>query len=72
MERTPFSSSNIVSAGYDPATETLEVEFKRGVVWQYPHVPEQMWYEFLSAPSAGKYFSEQIRPRFGDLGFRVQ
>lgn len=72
MERQPISSSNIISAGYNPATQTLEVEFKGGVVWQYMHFPKEMWYEFLGAPSQGKYFNSQIRPRFGDMGFRIQ
>lgn len=72
MERQPISSSNIISAGYDPDTQTLELEFKNGVVWQYPNFPEQMWYEFLGAPSQGKYFSSQILPRFKDMGYRVQ
>ena len=72
MERIPISSSNIISAGYDPASQTLELEFKEGVVWQYIGVPENMWLEFLSAPSQGKYFNSQIRPIFGEMGFRVQ
>lgn len=72
MDRQPISSSNIVSAGYDAATQTMEVEFKGGIVWQYLHVPEEIWYEFLGAPSQGKYFLAQIRPRFGDMGFRIQ
>ncbi len=72
MDRQPISSSNIISAGYDPASQTLEVEFKGGVVWQYPSFPEHMWYEFLGAPSQGKYFASQIRLRFGDFGYRVQ
>ena len=72
MERQPISSSNIISAGYDPATQTLELEFKGGAVYQYMNVPEYMWYEFLGAPSQGKYFQSQIRPRFADMTFRVQ
>lgn len=72
MERQPIVSSNIVSAGYDAASCVLEIEFKQGAVWQYSNFPENMWYEFLSAPSQGKYFSNQILPRFKDLGFRVQ
>ena len=72
MERQPFQSSQIISAGYDPAAQILEVEFKGVVVWQYTNFPEEMWYEFLGAPSQGKYFSSQIRPRFTELGFRVQ
>ena len=72
MERQPISSANIVSAGYDAATQTLELEFKGGVVWQYSGFPEYMWFEFLGAPSQGKYFNAQIRPVYGELGFRVQ
>ena len=72
MERQPISSSNIVSAGYDAANQILELEFKNGVVWQYTHFPEEMWYEFLGAPSQGKYFYAQIRSRFADLSFRVE
>ena len=72
MERQPISSSNIISAGYDPVTQTLEIEFRQNVVWQYTNFPENMWYEFLGAPSQGKYFHSQILPRFGSLGFRVQ
>ena len=72
MKRQPISSSNIVSAGYDPASQTLELEFRGGVVWQYPGFPQEMWFEFLGAPSQGKYFHSQIRPRFGELGFRIQ
>lgn len=72
MDRQPISSSNIVSAGYDSISQTLELEFKGGIVWQYANFPEQMWHEFLGAPSQGKYFHSQIRPRFGDLGLRVQ
>ncbi len=72
MERQAISSSNIVSAGYDPAEHILEVEFKAGVVWQYHDFPENMWYEFLGAPSKGKYFNSQIRERFASRGHRVQ
>ena len=72
MERIPVVSSNIISAGYDPEKQLLEIEFKGNVVWQYTGVPENVWMEFISAPSQGKYFSSQIRPRFTDFGYRVQ
>lgn len=72
MERMPIDSSNIISAGYDPAQQILEVEFKGGIVWQYMNFPEHMWLEFIGAPSQGKYFATMIRPRFNDLGHRVQ
>ena len=72
MDRIPVDSTNIISIGYDPMTQTLEVEFKNAVVWQYSNVPECIWMEFEASPSKGKYFASQIRPRFGDFGYRVQ
>ena len=35
MERQPISSSNIMSAGYDPATQTLEIEFKNSDIFRF-------------------------------------
>ena len=72
MERKPVESSQIRSIGYDEATETLEVEFNGGAIWQYYHFPLQMWLEFESAPSYGKYFASRIRPRFTQVGVRVK
>ena len=43
MEREPVVSSNLVSVGYDPASETLEVEFIKTGVYQYLNVPQFMW-----------------------------
>ena len=71
MQRKSIESSQIRSIGYDPATETLEVEFRGGEVWQYYHFPEYMWLEFESAQSQGKYFNQQIRERFTPFGARV-
>lgn len=65
MERTPFNSSMIASAGYDSSNGTLEVEFKKGgPIWEYYDVPENVWHEFQSASSQGKYFIANIRDRF--------
>ena len=35
MEREPVSSSSLVSVGYNPDSETLEVEFKNSGVYEY-------------------------------------
>lgn len=39
MLRDPVSSSNIASIGYDPGSETLEIEFTNGSIYQYFNVP---------------------------------
>lgn len=64
MEREKFASSVIASAGYDPATQTLEVEFVSGEVYRYRLVPRRVWRELREAESAGAYFSAVIRDRY--------
>lgn len=71
MNRIPVESSNLVSIGYDPEQQILEVEFRNHVIWQYRSVPMQVWLELESAPSKGKYFLSQIRDRFASTGYRV-
>ncbi len=39
MERYSVASSNIASIGYDEPSQTLEVEFLNGSIYQYYNVP---------------------------------
>lgn len=64
MKRESVSSSNIVSVGYDAASETLEVEFMNGSVYQYYNVPQSIYDAFLAASSAGRFFTYQIKNTF--------
>jgi uncharacterized protein len=61
MDRKSVPSSNISSMGYDPATETLEVEFKSGSVYQYYGVPEALYEQLDRAPSIGSFLNTYIR-----------
>lgn len=61
MERTYVDSSNLESVGYDSNNCILEVEFKRGTVYQYFNVPEYVFEELMSAGSIGSYFNLNIR-----------
>jgi predicted RNA-binding Zn-ribbon protein involved in translation (DUF1610 family) len=63
IERVPVQSSNVVSAGYDRATSTLEVEFRTGV-YRITDFPEDEWRAFMGAPSVGSYYQQSIRPRY--------
>ena len=63
MDRVPVSSSNLVSVGYEPASETLEVEFRHGV-YQYYNVPQIVYEQLMHAPSIGSFFSTNIRNAF--------
>ena len=64
MIRQFVSSSNIASIGYEFASQTLEVQFHNGAVYQYYEVPEKIYAAFLMAPSKGKYHCQRIKSAF--------
>jgi hypothetical protein len=64
MERTPVSSSNIRSIGYDPDSSTLEIEFNDGTVYQYAGVPQDEFEGLMGAGSHGTYFNANIKKRY--------
>lgn len=66
MDRQAVSSSNLASIGYDPGTETLEVEFaKTGKVYEYYNVPQFMFDRLMEASSHGIFFNAEIRNAYG-------
>lgn len=65
MDRQPVSSSNISSIGYDETSQTLEIQFHSGGIYQYFGVPEYVHIELLQAPSIGSYFARNIRNVYG-------
>lgn len=58
------ASSNVAAIGYHAPTQTLEVEFVRGAVYQYYGVPEHMYNEIMSAPSKGRFLNTYIRDSY--------
>jgi len=64
MDRVPVDSSNLASIGYDESTQTLEIEFKNGGLYQYFDVPASVHTELLGSDSLGSYFSHQIRSSY--------
>jgi hypothetical protein len=61
MNREAVSSSNIITVGYDSGSETLEIEFKSGAVYQYYNVSEHLYEQFKAAPSKGQFFHIYIK-----------
>lgn len=41
MDRTPVSSTNLKSVGYDAVNRVLEIEFHDGGIYQYFNVQSQ-------------------------------
>ena len=64
MNRRVVSSSNVASVGYDATTQTLEVEFLNGSVYQYYDVPEHMFESMMRAPSKGVFLNANIKDRY--------
>lgn len=64
MERTPVDSSNITSIGYDENSNTLEVEFHSGAIYQYFDVPFNVYQGVMDASSKGQYFAQHIKGYF--------
>ncbi|HEX3661367.1 MAG TPA: KTSC domain-containing protein [Acidobacteriaceae bacterium] len=64
MERISVNSSNIASVGYDADSQTLEIEFNNGGVYQYSGVPQEIYGGMMSADSKGKYFHANINKTY--------
>lgn len=64
MNRTPVSSSNVASVGYDADSATLEIEFNNGAVYQYFDVSENIYGELIGAQSIGGYLANNIKGRY--------
>lgn len=64
MERHIVDSSTILSIGYEPANETLEVEFKNGGIYQYYNVPTPIYDQFMASESKGKFLHAYIKPAY--------
>jgi hypothetical protein len=61
MNRIPVSSSNISTVGFDADTQTLEIEFTNGNIYQYFDVPVTVYEELMQAESKGKFLTTQIK-----------
>ena len=65
MNRQHVSSSNIRSIGYDSNSQTLEIEFHSGGIYQYYNVPNSTYNALMSASSHGSFFHRHIKDQFG-------
>ena len=60
MERKRVNSSKIRAVGYDPKSQTLEVEFSDGKLLAYSGVSPEVHRQFMAAPSATSFFEDKI------------
>lgn len=64
MKRKSIDSSTLQTVGYEAQSETLEVEFKNGKLYQYYRVPELVYRQLLAADSAGRFLNTRIKPMY--------
>lgn len=64
MIRQPVDSSNIQSIGYDSDSQTLEIEFHSGEIYQYFNVPSSLFEKILAANSQGEFFHQFIKNNY--------
>lgn len=64
MQRTPLRSRALVSAGYDPETQLLELEFHNGRVYRYRDVPPGVYQFLLRTPSKGGFVNRMIEGQY--------
>ena len=59
----PVSSSNMLSAGYDPDAKKLRIEFANGS-YDYEGVSASTFKNFMKAKSKGGFFAQSIKPNY--------
>ena len=64
MEKQYVSSSSVLSIGYDAQTQTLEIEFVTGRVYQYYGVPDHLYEQIMRAESKGQFFNTYIKDAY--------
>lgn len=65
MQRYSVASSNIISIGYDEHSQTLEVEFLSGSIYQYYGVPLNLYEQLMQDGSKGRFLNTYIKNAFG-------
>lgn len=64
MKRVSVNSSNIASIGYESSTQTLEVEFHSGGIYEYYNVPSHVYTALMNATSHGGYLAKNIKGHY--------
>lgn len=62
-------SSQINQIAFDADSNRLFVEFKKGAVYQYQNVNDELFLGLKSADSVGKFFNDNIRKKPLDFPF---
>jgi KTSC domain len=59
-----FQSTHLHGGDYDPATQTLTMQFSNGAVYQYYGVPQTAADSLFQTGSSQDYFNDKIKGRY--------
>ena len=63
----PVQSSNVSEIGYNDKELDLYVKFNNGSIYMYSGVPENIWENFMSAESKGKFVHQYLKGQYDYL-----
>lgn len=61
ITRQPVQSTSVKSAGHDPATNELHVEFHSGRIYRFKDVSAEQCAALFGAESFGRHFNKHVR-----------
>lgn len=64
MERKKLNSGNIRAVGYDPGSQTLEIEFAGGSIVQYTRVSPEVYRRFAGSSAPMSFFRDNIEEAY--------
>lgn len=64
MKHEFVSSSQVESVAYKAETQTLQVQFKRGGLYEYYGVPQDVHAALMASDSLGKFVAQNIKSRY--------
>lgn len=64
MVRQPLKAVNIISVGYNPVSQTLEIEFHDGSIIQYYDLPNFVYQALISAELPDMYYEQNIKSTY--------
>jgi hypothetical protein len=67
MQSFALQSSHLNGAQYDEDTGHMAIQFVNGAVYHYQGVPLTVVDSFRQSSSAGGYFHEKIKGRYGEV-----
>jgi hypothetical protein len=59
-ELFPVVSSRLTEMGYDANAATIFVRFTDGTPWCYYNVPDEVWQQFVSCVSKGRFINDVL------------